>query len=176
MAKLIFSMNQSLDGYVDHDRFAPGDALFQHYIDQVRGLAGSVYGRGLYELMRYWDQDDPQWDAPRRDFAAAWRAQHKWVVSRTLTSVGANATLISGDLETAIRKLKTDIDGEIRVGGPVLAHSLGELGLIDEYQIYLRPYVLGSGRPFFTGARPPLRFIASDRVGEDAVRLTYAPA
>ena len=61
MAKLVFGMNQSLDGYVDHLAFAPGPALFRHFIEQVRGLAGSVYGRRMYEVMRYWDEDRPEW-------------------------------------------------------------------------------------------------------------------
>lgn len=176
MAKLIFGMNMSLDGYVDHDRFAPGVALFQHYIEQTRSLVGSVYGRGLYELMRYWDGDDPNWDAPQRDFAEAWRSQPKWVVSRSLKSVGPNATLVGDDFEAAIRKIKDAHEGRIDVGGPKLAASLGKLGLIDEYQIYLRPYVLGGGAPYFAEARPPLRLVASDRIGEDALRLRYVVA
>lgn len=175
MAQLVFGMNMSLDGFVDHDRFggAPGPALFQHFIEQTRGLAGSIYGRGLYELMRYWDEDRPEWDAPERAFAEAWRRQPKWVVSRSLKEVGANATLLGEDFEAAIRGLRDDLDGRIDVGGPKLAASLAKLGLIDEYQIYLRPFVLGKGSPYFTEAQPPLRLVASDRVGEDAVRLRY---
>ena len=73
MAKLVFGMNQSLDGYVDHMAFAPSPTLFRHFIEQVRGQAGSVYGRRLYEVMRYWDDDRAEWDAEERDFAAAWR-------------------------------------------------------------------------------------------------------
>ncbi len=60
MAKIVFGMNQSLDGYVDHQEFAPGPALFQHFIEQARGQTGSVYGRRLYEVMRYWDEDHPE--------------------------------------------------------------------------------------------------------------------
>jgi dihydrofolate reductase len=71
------------------------------------------------------------------------------VVSKTLTSVGPNATLIDGDLEAAVRHLKAAHEGTIEVGGPVLARRLTELGLIDEYRIYLHPVVLGSGDPFF---------------------------
>jgi hypothetical protein len=81
-------LNQSLDGYVDHQEFAPGPLLFHHFIEQVRSLAGSVYGRRMYEVMRYWDDDRAEWDAMDRDFAAAWRSQPKWVVSRSLKSVG----------------------------------------------------------------------------------------
>ena len=180
MATLIFGMNMSLDGFVNHDAFAPGPALFQHFIEQTRGLAGSIYGRGLYELMRYWDGD--AWDqdhavdrAQLRDFAEAWRVQPKWVASRSLKEVGPNATLLGENLEAEIRGIKDTHEGRIDVGGPKLAASLGKLGLIDEYQMYVRPYVLGSGAPYFAGVRPKLRFVASDQVGEDAVRLRYAP-
>ena len=95
MAKIVFGMNQSLDGYVDHDHpeFKSSPALFHHYVEQVRGLAGSVYGRRIYEVMRYWDEVHPEWDAAQHDFAVAWRNQPKWVVSRSLKSVGPNITV-----------------------------------------------------------------------------------
>ena len=176
MAKLIFGMNQSLDGYVDYTAFAPGPKLFRHFIEQARSQTGSVYGRGLYEIMRYWDEDQAEWGADERDFAAAWRKSPKWVVSRSLKSVGPNATLVGDDFEAAIRKLKAERDGDIEVGGPVLARSLTDLGLIDEYRIYLHPVVLGSGAPFFAGPRPPLHLTASERMDSDVIRLTYVPA
>lgn len=178
MAKLVFGMNQSLDGYVDHDHeaFAPDPMLFRHFIEQARGVSGSVYGRCLYEVMRYWDEDHPEWDAAERDFAAAWRAQPKWVVSRSLKSVGPNATLVQDDVEAVIRGLKAELAGEIEVGGPDLARSLTDLALIDEYRLYLHPVVLGRGKPFFAGPRPRLRLVAHDLIGEDAIRLTYVPA
>lgn len=176
MAKLVFGMNQSLDGYVDHQRFAPSPALFRHWIEHVRGLTGSVYGRRMYELMRYWDEDHPEWDAERHEFAAAWRRQPKWVVSRSLTSVGPNATLVGDDVETVIRGLKARLAGEITVSGPDLAQGLTDLGLVDEYRLYFHPVVLGHGKPFFAGPRPPLRLVSIDRIGEDIVRLVYVPA
>ena len=176
MAKLVFGMNQTLDGYVDHTACAPSPTLFRHFIELVRGQAGSIYGRNLYEVMRYWDEDHPEWDGPEREFAHAWRSQPKWVVSRTLDSVGPNATLIDDDVEARIRRLKSQTEGEIDVGGPDLARSLGELGLIDEYRIYLHPVVLGHGKPYFAGPRPPLRFVGSDQIDENVIRLTYAPA
>jgi dihydrofolate reductase len=176
MAKLVFGMNLSLDGYVDHQEFAPDPALFRHWIEQVRDLTGSVYGRRMYEVMRYWDEDRPEWSAEQHEFAAAWRGQPKWVVSRSLKSVGPNATLVGEDVEAAIRGLKAGLAGEIEVGGPDLARSLTDLGLIDEYRLYFCPVVLGRGKPFFAGPRPPLRLVASDLIGEDAIRLTYVPA
>lgn len=176
MAKLVFGMNVSLDGYVDHDRFAPDPILFRHFIEEAEGQTGSLYGRITYGLMRYWEEDQADWEPDGAAFAAAWRKQRKWVASRTLNSVGPNATLIGEDLEGAIRALKAEQDGEIEVAGPRLAGSLTELGLIDEYRIYLHPVVLGHGAPYFTAPRPPLRLITSDRIGEDVLRLVYVPA
>jgi dihydrofolate reductase len=174
-ARLIFGMNQSLDGYVDHTAFAPGKTLFRHFIREAEEQAGSVYGRVMYEVMRYWDDDQDGWDDDERAFAAAWRRQRKWVVSRTLTAVGPNATLVKGDLADAIRKIKAEQGGEIEVAGTRIARSLTDLGLIDEYRIYLHPVVLGGGTPYFAGPRPPLRLVSSERVDEDVLRLVYVP-
>lgn len=176
MARLVFGMNQSLDGYVDHTAFEPSRVLFRHFIDEARGQTGSIYGRRLYEIMRYWDDDQPGWEADEHAFAAAWRAQPKWVVSRMLTSVGPNASLLGADLESEVRRLKAEHDGEIEVAGPNLARTLTDLGLIDEYRIYLHPVVLGQGTPYFAGPRPPLRLVGHDRVDDDVIRLTYVPA
>ncbi len=175
MAKLVFGMNQSLDGYVDHMAFAPSPTLFRHFVEEAQGQTGSVYGRRIYEIMQYWDEDHPDWDEARWAFAAAWRRQPKWVVSRTLTSVGPNASLVGGDLGSAIQALKAERDGEIEVAGPCLAKTLTELGLIDEYRIYLHPVVLGQGTPYFAGPRPPLRLVSSDRIDESVIRLRYVP-
>lgn len=183
MAKLVLVMNMSLDGYVDHDRFGsgPSPTLFRHWIDASRASAGSLYGRLMYEAMRYWDGDAWEKDVPTRgpdlkEFATAWRREPKWVVSRTLKDVGPNASLIEGDLGAAVRELKARVEGEISVAGTQLAQSLGELGLIDEYRLYVHPFVLGSGKPLFAGPLPPLRFVVSDRMDENVIRLTYAPA
>jgi dihydrofolate reductase len=176
MARLVFGMNQSLDGFVDHMKFAPDATLFRHFVEEAEQQAGSIYGRKIYEIMRYWDDDQADWGADERAFAAAWRRQPKWVVSRTLKSVGPNATLIDGDLEAAIRALKAEHDGEIEVAGPDLASSLTKLGLIDEYRIYLHPVVLGEGTPYFARPRPPLRLTGHDRIGEEVIRLTYVTA
>lgn len=181
MGKLVFGMNMSLDCYVNDlaDAFVmgpPGPKLFRYWIENVRGLAATVYGRRMYEVMRYWDDDHPEWDEPRREFAMVWRALPKWVVSRTLQSVGSNATLIAGDIETRVRELKARTEGTISVAGPELAGLMTQLGLIDQYHLLLRPFVLGQGKPFFHGARPPLRLVSSALVDEDTVHLVYEPA
>lgn len=101
MARLVFGMNQSLDGYVDHTEFAPDSTLFRHFVDEARGQTGSLYGRRTYELMRYWEEDDPRWGTDEQAFAAAWRAQRKWVVSRSQAPVDPGAALLKGDLAGA---------------------------------------------------------------------------
>ncbi|MFI7716761.1 hypothetical protein ACIAN7_19635, partial [Acinetobacter baumannii] len=75
MATLVYGMNVSLDGYVDHDKFAPDAELFRHFIAQVRDISGAVYGRHIYDLMRYWQNDDATWSPDYRAFAEAWRKQ-----------------------------------------------------------------------------------------------------
>jgi dihydrofolate reductase len=175
MARLVFGMNQSLDGYVDHKAFAPDPVLFGHFIAEAEAQSGSLYGRKIYQLMRYWEEDRPEWEAPERAFAAAWRRQKKWVVSRSGVDLGPNAELVTGDLGEAVRALKARETGEIEVAGPDLAASLTALGLIDEYRIYLHPVVLGGGTPFFKAARPPLRLEESSQIGDDVLRLVYLP-
>ena len=204
MAKLVFGMMLSLDGYVAGvgsaiDRFVaeaagvasppagddlacapdlppPGPELGRYFNDHTRSLAGSLYGRRMYGVMRYWDEDRPEWDEMDHTFAAEWRGQRKWVVSQTLKSVGPNATLVSDDVEAFVRGLKSEIDGEIDVAGPTLAATLTELGLIDEYHLYFRPFVLGGGKPFFASPCRPLRHVSTSLVGEDAVKLVLVPA
>lgn len=176
MAKLVYALNVSLDGYVDHDAFAPGPELFRHFTEDVRGLAGLIYGRGMYEVMRYWDEEHPEWDEAEREYAEAWRSKPKWVVSITLESAGPNATLITDDVEAAISGIREQVQGTIEVAGTVLAANLGDAGLIDEYQLYLHPLAVGSGKPYFARSRGPLSLVGTDIMGGGVVRLTYVPA
>jgi dihydrofolate reductase len=133
VGKLVFGMMQSLDGYVagvagGTELPRPGVALHRFFNDYIRGLAGILYGRRMYEVMRYWDEDRPEWDAADHDFAAAWRALPKWVASRSLKSVGANAMLVGDDVAAFASRLKREVEGDIDVAGPDLAGSLTDLG------------------------------------------------
>ena len=147
MAKLVFGMNQSLDGYVDHQEMRPSPALFRHFIEQVRGLTGSVYGR---RVLRSWGIGTRPSRVGRGGarFRGGVAEPTEWVVSRSLKSVGPNATLVEDDIEAVMRGLKAQLGGEIEVAGPDLARSLTDLGLIDEYRLYLPSIVLGRGKPF----------------------------
>lgn len=178
MARLVYGMMQSLDGYVDDADGhlvipAPDEELFRHFTEQVRDVAGCLYGRRIYELMRYWEDDRPEDTEAEREYGTVWRARPKWVVSRGTPSLGPNASLVDGDLEAFVRRLGAEVRGDIDVAGPTLAASLSELGLIDEYRLYLRPFVLGGGKPFFARARPALRLSGVDRIGSDTIRLVY---
>ncbi len=180
MAKLILGMNVSLDGYVDDLGGTlvmppPGPELFRYWIEAVGRSSGAIYGRRMYEVMRYWDDDHPEWSDALREFASAWRKLPKWVVSSTLTSVGPNATLIAGDIEAQVRAVKDRTEGTISVSGPQIAGLMTALGLIDEYQLVLRPFVLGQGKPFFHAARPPLRLVSSEQLDDETLRLIYQP-
>ena len=177
MGKLVFGMMQSLDGYVDGvsgqlELPPPGVALGRHFTDHVRGLAGVLYGRRMYEIMRCWDEDQPEWDADEHDFAAAWRAKPKWVVSRTLKSVGGNATLARDNVDALVRRPKQDVEGEVDVAGPALAASLTSLGLVDEYHLCFRPFVLGGGKPYFAGA-PATAFASSPAIVSARTRFGW---
>lgn len=178
MARLVYGLMQSLDGYVDDAEGSlvlpgPDEELFHHFTEQVRGVAGCLYGRRIYELMRYWDDERRKDTEAEREYGRVWRAQPKWVVSRGNPSLGPNAVLVDRDLEAFVRRLVVDVDGDIDVAGPTLAASLTEMGLIDEYRLYLRPCVLGGGKPFFARARPALRSSGVDRIGSDTIRLVY---
>lgn len=173
MARLVYGLNQTLDGFVDHTAAEPDPVLFRHFIEQCETQAGCLYGRVMYETMRVWD--DEGWAGEEQAYARAWRNLPKWVVSRSLKEVGPNATLISDDLEGAVRRIKAEVDGEIEVAGPVLANSLTQLGLVDEYRIYLHPVAAGDGKPYFAGPAPRLRLRASEQIGDNVVMLSYLP-
>ena len=177
MAKLVFGMNQSLDGYVDHLEMSDRPRALPS-LDRARARPDRSVCTvaACTRSCVIGTKTSPEWGAEQLEFAAAWRRQPKWVVSRSLKSVGPNATLVEDDIEAVIRGLKARLVGEIAVSGPDLARSLTHPGLVDEYRLYFHPVVLGRGKPFFAGARPPLRLVASDLIGEDVIRLTYVPA
>jgi len=142
----------------------------------VRDLTAVCTVRRMYEAMRYWDEDRPEWSAEQHEFAAAWRRQPKWVVSRSLKSVGPNATLVEGDIEAVIRDLKARLVGKIAVSGPDLARSLTDLVLLMSIDSTSTPSCLVAASHSSPAPGRRLRLVASDLIGEDAIRLTYGPA
>ncbi len=181
MGRLIYGMMQSLDGYIDgpagNVQLGPPDpVVFRHFVEHVESVDSILYGRRMYEVMRYWDEEHPGMDENGFAFAQAWRPKLKWVASRTLSSVGPNAALVPGDVIDFARRLKDEREGEIDVAGAELASVLSAASLIDEYRLYFRSCVLGGGKPYFADAPPPLRLVNQTLIGPNVVRLTYTPA
>ena len=180
MGHVSFGMLVSADGYVAGPPGGAqlpmfGDELHRHFNELQRATALSLYGRRLYSVMRSWDDDEAR-RAAHAEFAAAWRETPKVVVSTTLSEVGPNAALVSEDVDAELRRLVEETDGEIEVGGPTLAGTLTRLGLIDEYRLYVRPAVLGSGKPFFAGGPVDLELLDVETLPDDTVLLRYRPS
>jgi dihydrofolate reductase len=180
MRRLIYGFSVSLDGYINDragniDWTDPDDELHQFHNDRFRDVEVSLHGRRLYELMaEYWPHV-PE-DAPRieREFAALWTEKPKVVFSRTLTEVHWNSTLVGENAAEEVRRLKAGGDGVMEVGGASLAASLMPHGLIDEYQLFLRPVVLGGGTPMFPSLAERLKLrLAETRHFDTVVMLRY---
>ena len=186
MGKLIYSLNVSLDGYVetpDHslDWVLIDDELHSWFNDQSRGMAASLYGRRMYELMAgYWPtaESDPSATEPMREFARIWRDLPKVVFSRTLDRVEGNSRLVAGDVGEVLREVRSEFDGDLDVGGPTLASEFIARGLVDEYWLAVHPVVLGAGTPFFPKLAEPrkLRLIGTRTFASGVVSLGFAAA
>ena len=182
MPKLIYSMGVSLDGFIAApggaiDWTAPDEELHRFHNEQARSAAAHLYGRGLYEVMRFWEtrEDEPEAHEIEKDFARIWKATPKLVFSTTLDDVeGTNTRLVKGDAVAEIARLKQEPgEGELAVGGAGLAATCIRAGLVDEYRVFVNPVILGAGTPFL----PPLE----QRIGLELVetrtfgsRVVYA--
>ena len=167
---VIFSMGVSLDGFIAGpgdtiDWTAPDAELHQFHNDQVRKQGAQICGRKLYETMLYWEtaDQDPSLDSVGQEFAGLWKALPKVVFSSTLTTVAGNWRLATGSIADELAALQAQTDGDIGIGGATLAAAFSDLGLIDEYYLFVYPIVLGAGTPYFG----PLR----DRVALELVEM-----
>ncbi|MFE1028056.1 dihydrofolate reductase family protein [Streptomyces sp. NPDC058818] len=157
MRRVTYSMSVSLDGYIvgpdgDFDWTAPGDDVFRFWIDEIREVGVHLLGRRLYETMLYWEtaDQDPSLDDSMREWTALWKPLPKVVFSTTLSTVQGNARLASGGLAEEIERLRAEPgEGDIAIGGAVLAAEAAASGLIDEYRAMVYPVLVGGGIPFF---------------------------
>jgi dihydrofolate reductase len=159
MRKLIYSMGVSLDGFIagpggDIDWSAPDEELHRFHNQQARETGVELYGRRLYEVMRYWEtaEEDPSATESMLEFARIWKDTPKIVFSKTLGNVEGNARLVRDGAAEEVAKLKDQPGKDLAVGGAGLASTFVKLGLIDEYRLFVSPVVLGAGTPYF----PPL--------------------
>ena len=179
MRKLIYSMGVSLDGFIagpGGDIPAPDEELHRFHNEQARATGADLYGRRLYEVMRYWEtagERDPS--GADHEFQGIWKDTRKLVVSRTLESVGPEYELIRTDLAERVAALKAEPGGEIASGGADLAASLLALGLVDEIRPFVYPLVLGGGTPFLPALDTPLdlRLLETRTFGSGVVYLRY---
>jgi len=178
VGKLIYSLNVSLDGFVETpehslDWTIVDDELHEWFNDRARGLSASLYGRRMYELMaEYWPTagSDPAATGTMREFSKIWLATPRFVFSSSLESVDWNSRLVRGDAGDEVTRLKSEVEGDMDVGGATLAASLIRRGLVDEFQMLVHPVVLGAGTPFFPSLDEPLRLRLTDsRVFESGV-------
>jgi dihydrofolate reductase len=164
---LIYSMSVSVDGFINDahgaiDWSPPSDELFEFHLDRVRGLAGHLCGRRLYETMLVWETDPSvRTNQATSAFADTWRALPKVVFSRKLERVEGYARLARASLPDELAGLTAARPGDIEVGGADLAAEAIRLDLIDEYRMFRVPVILGGGTPFFPprAARLPLELI-----------------
>lgn len=165
MGKLIYTMNVSLDGYVetsDHDLdwATVDEELHGWFNDRAREVDASLYGRRMYELMTdYWPSapSDPRATPKMVEFAGIWADTPKVVFSSTLDTVAGNSRLVRGDIEDELRRLRKEFAGDLDVGGANLAAAFIERGLVDEFRLVVHPVVLGAGTPYFPKLERPIR-------------------
>jgi dihydrofolate reductase len=182
MRKVIYSMTSSLDGYIagpggDIEFSAPDEELHRFHNEQTRELGGHVLGRRLYETMVYWEtaDQDPAASEVTLEFARIWQALPKTVFSKTLEGVEGNTRLLRNGVAEEVARLKEQDGKDLGVGGAGMAASLANLGLIDEYRLFVSPVVLGGGTPYFPTLEQPvnLELLETRTFGSRVVYLRY---
>jgi dihydrofolate reductase len=182
MAKLIYSAITSLDEYVEDeegkfDWAAPDDEVHAFVNDLERPIGTYLYGRRMYDTMRFWETVSAGADQPAaiRDFAEIWRAADKIVYSRTLQTVSSARTRIERDFDAdVIRRLKETSRSDITIGGAELAAQAIASGLVDECHLFLGPIVVGGGkRALPDNVRMQLELLDERRFHNGVVHLHY---
>jgi dihydrofolate reductase len=183
MARLIYGMIQSLDGYTEdaQGKFGWGapDEEVHSYVNELASSVGTyLYGRRMYETMVYWEtaHTDPDQSPVVLDWARQWQAAEKVVYSRTLAEPRSARTRIEREFDPeAVRRLKADAGHDITVNGPELAGQALRAGLVDEIQMIVYPVIVGGGKRFFPeGVRLDLELLEERRFGNGVVVLRYA--
>jgi dihydrofolate reductase len=181
---LIYAFLVSADGYITGAPDSsiglpmPEDGLHRHFNEMQQRVALSLYGRNMYEVMKFWDAPPAEISDVEREFSRAWQNTPKVVFSTTLDSVGPNARLVKdkADVERTVRQLKAETRGEIEVNGAAFAASLVRLGLVDEFRLYTMPVVLGGGKPYFeAGLQLELELLGTESLPQHCTLLRFRP-
>ena len=185
MRKLIYSMSVSLDGFIAGvdgaiDWSAPDEELHRFHNQQTRELGAHLCGRRLFEVMTYWETADERPSAAEHEleFARIWKALPKVVFSKTLEKVEGNARLVRDGVAGEVARLKEQPGKDLAVGGAGLASSCINLGLVDEYRLFISPVVLGGGTPYFPALneRIDLELVETRTFGSRVVYVRYQRA
>jgi len=182
MRKLISSMGVSLDGFIagpngEIDWTAPDEELHRFHNEQAQEISAHFCGRRLYEEMVYWETADenPSATEYELEFAQIWQAMPKIVFSNTLEKVEGNARLAGDGIAEEVSKLKGQPGKDLAGGGAGLAAAFIELGLVDEYRLFISPVILGGGTPYFPALneRVDLELVESHTFGSRVVYVRY---
>jgi dihydrofolate reductase len=182
MAKLIYSFNTSLDGYIKDEEgnfgwTEPDEEVHTFFNELERTIGTSLYGRRLYETMRYW-QDPPGLESADdyiREYAAIWQDTDKIVYSRTLRQPSTPRTRIESEFEPeVVRELKHTAERDLSVGGAELAAEALRAGLVDELKQVIHPVIVGGGTHWLPdGLRLDLELVDERRFAAGPVLLHY---
>jgi dihydrofolate reductase len=178
-ARLIYSALASLDGYVEDeggtfDWAAPDDEVHEFVNDLERSVGSYLYGRRMYETMRFWEAPPGEQPAAIRAYAEIWQAAEKVVYSRTLEEVSTARTRIERDFDPeAVRRLKAATPRDLSVGGAELAAQALAYGLVDEVQLFVVPVVVGGGKRALPPFRVDLELADERRFRNGTVYLRY---
>ncbi|MFZ1701730.1 MAG: dihydrofolate reductase family protein [Pyrinomonadaceae bacterium] len=180
MRKLIAAMNMTLDGFCDHTVGIADDETHEHYTELLRSADIAIYGRKTFELMEFWLTllANPSGNRAMEDFAVAMDNIHKIVYSRTLESTDWKTAEVKREIvRDEIVELKQQAGKDILVGSPSMIIQLGNLGLVDEYQLAIHPIIVGDGLPLFKNIndRIDLKLIRTKTFGCGVVIHYYEP-
>jgi dihydrofolate reductase len=182
VSRLIYSMSVSLDGFIagpdgSFDWSVPDEELHRFHNERVRALGGHVLGRRLYETMVFWEtaHEDPAAADYALEFAEIWKALPKVVFSETLDKVVGNARLAEGSVAEEVAELQERSGKDVAIGGADLAAEAIKAGLVDDFQLFINPVVVGGGKPFFPTVPKvfPLRLVETRTFGPKVVYLHY---
>ena len=179
---LLYVTNVSLDGYIEDENGSfdwtePDDELFAFITDLVRPVGTYLYGRRMYDTMALWETD-PALAAQSElmaGFANVWQAADKVVYSTTLDATSTARTRLEHNFDPAsVRDMKALATGDLTVGGAHLAAYAFQAGLVDECHLFIRPVLVGGGKPALpSGTRAELELLDDRRLGNGVVYLRY---
>ncbi len=183
MRKVIYGLSVSLDGFMeaangDLSWSIPDTEIHQHFNEREKEFDIHLYGRGLYQTMAsYWPtaEENPQATEVEKEYARIWKSIPNVVFSKTLDHVEGNARLVRDNIAEEVNNLKQQPGKDMVVGGAGLAASFMQLGLIDEYWLYLHPLVLGAGKPMFPrlSEKISLQLVETQKFNGGVVMLRY---